>query len=398
MKLPLIDKLSEKEQSVLKMVAVGSLAASFLVISSVWLVHLLGRDTSGETVLGDYGEMAKVYERRSDDLFEIDISAHEMAARHFTKIDQPSKAINHLLRILPAQPDNKRLRCDLATAYLKSKQYGNAQRLFEELKRETEDSLSAVVAARHGLTLFYRGHIEESLKQLRKSQKKHPESSEIYCYLGQIEASINIPSPAAEAHFEKAIELDPTYVEARYQQARYFMKRDDYLQCRDSLLAILKIEPLHVRTHSRLGMVYYYLNQPEMAEKSYLTALALNPGDFNTHYNLGELLYTFRDNPRAALQQFREAAALAPGHPEANFKIGLICLNSDLLKEAALHLQRAADAAPDNIRMLLQLGVAYERLGSKQRALETYQRIRAISPLNRIANQKIASLQNQIQG
>ncbi len=393
MKIPFLENLSDAEKKTLKLVAGGSLAASVGVVGLVWIVGFLSVGSRASGYTGNAGSVEKIYEEKSDDLLEIDIQAHLLASQHFATTNQPGKAANHLLRIIPAQPDNRALRCDLATAYLREKRYDEAMTLFRQLAGKKTDSLSSLIDARYGLALYYLGNVQESLQHLQNALGRYPRSSEVLCYLGQVEAALSVPSPDAEKHFQKAIQIDPEYIEARYQQARYFMQCHQYLQCRDSLLAILDREPLHVRTHSRLGMVYYYLNQPDMAEKSYRTALALNPNDFNTHYNLGELLYTFRSDRRKALEQFREAVTLAPDHPEANFKIGLICLNNDLLKEAALHLRRAQQNDPENIRILLQLAVAFERLESRNKALDVYQRIRLIDPLNRIANQKIASLQ-----
>jgi len=71
-------------------------------------------------------------------------------------------------------------------------------------------------------------------------------------------------------------------------------------------LRILDIEPLNAKTHARLGMVYYYLDEPEMAKKSYTTALALNPNDYNTHYNLGELFYSKYEDNGSALDEFKK--------------------------------------------------------------------------------------------
>jgi Flp pilus assembly protein TadD len=75
-------------------------------------------------------------------------------------------------------------------------------------------------------------------------------------------------------------------------------------------------------------------------------------------------------------------------HPEANFKIGLICLNNNMAKEAVEYLKRALQSNGKDIRVLLQLGVAYERLGMKDDALAAYQAILNVDPLNRIALQK----------
>jgi tetratricopeptide (TPR) repeat protein len=139
-------------------------------------------------------------------------------------------------------------------------------------------------------------------------------------------------------------------------------------------------------------MVYYYLHDYEQAKKSYLTALALNPRDFNTRYNLGELFYSALGDTENGLHEFKIALKQDPGHVEANFKVGLICLHNNMLKEAIRYFEVARANGPENVRVLMQLAVAYEMLGDKTTALRTYKAIAEIDPLNSIALQKIRYL------
>jgi tetratricopeptide (TPR) repeat protein len=139
-------------------------------------------------------------------------------------------------------------------------------------------------------------------------------------------------------------------------------------------------------------MVYYYLDEPEMAKKSYTTALALNPHDYNTHYNLGELYYSKYNDNADALDEFKKALEGNPSHAEANFRAGVICLGNNMAKEAVGYLESARASDPKNIRLLLQLGVAYERLDMKDEALSTYRLILDFDPLNQVAGQKVKLL------
>ncbi|MBD3322349.1 MAG: tetratricopeptide repeat protein [Chitinivibrionales bacterium] len=338
-------------------------------------------------------ELMSLYSERGDDLMDIDIRAHELVAEKYLKTNRPHEAIKHLLRILPVKKQARRIKFTLATACLESGKYSDAEALFDDLLDEdVSDSLQPKIAARYGLVLFYRDKIQESMKRLHQAADRYPECAEAACYLGQVEASLHTPSPRAESLFVKAIRIDPLYVDARYQQARYFMNLNQFLRSRDSLRAILRIDPLHVKTHSRLGMAYYYLEEPEAAKKSYETALTLNPYDFNTHYNLGELYYTFYNDPNRAAREFKRALEIVPGHAEANFKTGLICLENQQNKEAARYLQKACKKEPSNVRFLLQLAVAYERLGMNDKALSAYQSIVQVDALNHIAQQKIKLL------
>jgi tetratricopeptide (TPR) repeat protein len=339
-------------------------------------------------------EMYGYFEKKSRDLLPVDVEAHGFIAEYYLTSDQPQKAIDHILRILPVQRTNRGLMLKLATAYMQSGDFRSALETFTKLEEgDTGDDLSASVAARKGLTLFYMGNAGASRACLDKCVKDFPRSAEALCYLGEVEAAASEASGKAEEYFKKSLSVDSAFVESWYQYARFCMGRGDYAQGRNFLLKILEIEPLSAKTHARLGMSYYYLDQPEMAKKSYQTALALNPGDYNTHYNLGELFFTKYEDNASALEEFKKALAGNPRHAEANFRVGVICLGNGMIKEAIGYLESARDASPKNIRVLLQLGVAYEKMEMKDEALGIYRRVVDIDPMNRAAAQKIKLLE-----
>ena len=333
------------------------------------------------------------FEKKSRDLLPLDIEAHSFTAQYYLKNDQPQKAIDHILRILPLQKENRRLKVELATAYLQSSQYPNALLELTKLTQsDTADEFSAAVEARTGLTLFYLGRVRESIDKLSDCIARHPRCAEAICYLGEVRAATSTPAESVDGYFKKSLEADPKYVEAWYQRARFSMSQGAYPRSREYLLKILDIEPLNAKAHARLGMAYYYLNEPEMAKKAYQTALALNPNDYNTHYNLGELYYTKYEDDTAALEEFKKTLEGNPAHAEANFRTGVICLNNAMIKEAVRYLEKAREASPKNVRVLLQLGVAYERLDMKDEALNIYRLILDIDALNQVARQKIKLL------
>ncbi len=380
--------LGEKERNIISAVFKYSLLCALLFAGLAWGVQYALIQYKAQKRTKEALDPTLFYEKKSKDLLPVDVEAHAFVANYYLKNDQPQKAIDHILRIIPLEKNNPLLGLDLATAYLASGSYGLALACFRKLiDQGTPDSLSATVEARLGLTLFYLGKTRESIEHLDKCIVLHPRSAEALGYRGEVEAAVSAPDKAEE-YFNKSIASDSTYVEAWYQLARVCMTEGQYARARRCLLRVLDVEPLHVRAHSRLGMVYYYLDEPELAKKSYLTALALNPGDYNTHYNLGELYYSKLSDEKNALEEFKKAVKGDSLHREANFKIGLICLANDMNKEAAVFFKRALSTSDKDVRILLQLGVAYERLGMRNEALAAYNVILSVDPLNRIALQK----------
>jgi tetratricopeptide (TPR) repeat protein len=398
MKLPIpIPHLTPAEIATLKRVAINSAVIALIIVGIVWLIRFRAVKTAEKHAPPPANaDISAVLSSAGPEISDLDINAHRLALDVYIKTDQPEKAIKHILRILPLSKakEKKELLLKLATEYMEAGRCEQALSVFEKLSDfdMEKDSLSPLIAARRGLALFYFGKIESSRDELTQCIAQYPNDPEACCYLGEVEAAIKTPSPEAERFFQEAIDKNPLYAEARYQQARYYMTLKEYPRALDSLQQILLLEPLYEKAHSRLGMAYYYLNMPSLALKSYETALALNADDFNVHYNLGELYYTLYSNMELALKEFKKTIELQPDHAEANFKIGLICLANNMNKEAVKYLETAVTNSPKNIRFMLQLAVAYEKLDLKDNALQVYLRVAELAPLDQIAQQKIKLL------
>ncbi|MBD3419362.1 MAG: tetratricopeptide repeat protein [Chitinivibrionales bacterium] len=396
----LLDKLpfSDTEKHIIRLVLIGCCSVSGLLIMSVIGIRIFvstGEQQAYALTLAP-DDLAAHYEQRRGDILPIDVQAHQFQARHYYNTGNYRKAIEHLLRIYFSKASDDQVAIDLASAYLRAGKYRKAYSLFSELMElQRKDSYDPAIHARYALTKYYLGDEAGSTSELKKCIAQAPDAPEAYTYLAQIEATRHLPSPEAETYFEKAIQADPYFSEARYQQARYLMNIENYKAARDSLFKLLESNPLHAKAHSRLGMTYYYLLQPELAKKSLQTALTLNPDDFNARFNLGELEFTFYHDSAGALHNFRQVIALQPQHPQANFKIGLICLGNNQAKEAIKFLERARRNSLQNTRILLLLAVAYEKTSQPDRALALYHDIMEIDNLNPIARQKIKLLSNR---
>ena len=382
--------LTEKERVLLKKVLRFSCLGCVIVVAGAWGIRKL---LNAQQASSDNLPVLMNLATGKGDLLPVDLEAHQIAAELYIKTDRPEKSIEHLQRIVAFKRNDRRILFQLATATLESRQYQSAVQLFQKLLESGEtDSLSLSIHARYGLCLYYLGRIEESLAVLRQAFSLDATNPEVSCYLGQVLASQDVHSAEALRHLEDAVGWNKNFTEGWYQLGRYFMNLGEYEKARIYLLRVLEIEPIHVKTHSRLGMVYYYLNQPAMAKQSYEMALSLNPHDYNTHYNLGELYYSVYNDSMQAAVEFQSALKDNPDHIQANFKMGLICMGNTMAREAVQYFTRVITIDPYNTRAWLQLGSCYEQLGMNQQALQTYQRITSYDALNDVALHKIRIL------
>ncbi len=334
----------------------------------------------------------------SPGLDRIDIAAHKLSAK--LSGSNTGKRILHLERVVSADPYDALPQLKLAEAYLSLRDVEKASnRLSTLLEMDSlPDSVMIKGKGLYGLALCYKGDQEQGLSQLEDAIERHPESGLLYCYRGMAEKVSDPFSESAEEMFARARELDGDNPYILYQSSRHLMNRkdrtrDDLIKARRFLKQASEKEPFNPRIYGRLGMVYYYLDQPELAEKNYRNSLRINPGDYNTRFNLGDLyLFSLRDTV-AALKEFKETVSLNPEHVMANFRIGLLLINNRMYKEAVEYLKAAREADPRNKRVMFQLAVCYERLDMKEDALRVYQDILEHDELNFIAKNKVKQLQ-----
>ena len=383
--------LKEREQKLVIRAVLISTALCLLLILGFWA--FTAPHTPPDAPKNDEQEQepaAQLVNARG--ITDLDIEAHNFAAQRYMSSGRPDAALPHLRRIAALRREDQKGADALdrmVTAYLDIGEFEHALDAAQRLLAITHDSSSASLQVRRATALYNLKEYDESSQLLQDVLAREPNNAEALTFMGQMEAAAQTRSPTAERLFRRAIEADPDYPEVRYQFARYFENNGDYRSAKAFLQQVLDKNPLHVRAHARMGMIYYYEGNPEMALRSYQTALALNPYDYNTLYNLGELYRNMLNDSENALREFVAVLDINPDHDEASFRAGLICVENDMFKEAIRYFEASLKENRRDIRRLLQLAAAYERLGDKRSALSVYKEITDIDPLHSIAIQKI---------
>ena len=76
-----------------------------------------------------------------------------------------------------------------------------------------------------------------------------------------------------------------------------------------------------------------------------LEAIALDPDDADSHYNLGRL-YGLTGRPDQAIDQFRETVRLEPANAEAHFNLGTAYAQKDQMNEAIAEFRPRSAISP----------------------------------------------------
>lgn len=213
----------------------------------------------------------------------------------------------------------------------------------------------------------------------------------------------------AAAHYQRAVEADPSYEAAVYSYGRvlaalerhadavtlfeaFSAARPDDLDARNEYLLslgragryeeaervageILLADPENVQTYRSLSSMYQAKGDFGMARLTADKAASLmetrDPGLLN---NEGVAALLQGDEP-GAIALFKEALALHPTNFEANLNLGFIALNSGDYALAMETLSKATQADPTSLDAKLGLAVAYRGMSDYDRADALYAEI-----------------------
>jgi 4-amino-4-deoxy-L-arabinose transferase-like glycosyltransferase len=154
------------------------------------------------------------------------------------------------------------------------------------------------------------------------------------------------------------------------------------------LCAVALLLPHAAGFEPRMDLVEYNLGRldeesglPEEAGEHYRAAFALNPRDFLSALNLGNLAARRRDWP-TALGFYERAAALEPRSDDAESNLGGVYLALGDLVRAEAHLDRALALNPGNLPALQNETLLHARRGDLTGARELNRRALAAEPGN----------------
>ena len=162
-----------------------------------------------------------------------------------------------------------------------------------------------------GVYHYQQGEVSKAIQAYQKAVDLDPSFVEAYNNLGIIFQEMGDLESAFKS-YRKAIEVDPHYVKSLNNLGIIHYLRGEDGQAIDLFKKALSINPDHIETHIHLGTLYKKMGQSEKGIESYQKALAINPHHGETHYNLG-LLYEQIGKTDLAIHHYKQFVLLAAG-------------------------------------------------------------------------------------
>lgn len=233
--------------------------------------------------------------------------------------------------------------------------------------------------------------LPEARLLLDQAVKRDPRNAEAWFYLGKLQLATDNPSLATEMA-DKAIQLDPT-------NARFHLLRGNALgaqvskvnvlrqlfvasDCRRSFEKAVQLDPRY--REARLQLFKYYLSVPGIAGGSPEKAKAFAEQTLGLdvacgHYMRGLILH--RKDPGAAQAEYRLALAADPTFPDAYNELGYVELGLKQLDMALEHFHQRLALEPASAEGYDSLGDGWMAKGSLGEAIQAYRQALRLNPL-----------------
>jgi tetratricopeptide (TPR) repeat protein len=275
--------------------------------------------------------------------------------------DMPEKALEALKRAMELEPNDLKYKKSYALALersgaaaasreQRSQQYGDAQRLWEQMleraSKERDQNL-AREARQHIVTLWgLTGTLEQRTDSLtRRLEQKPPDLeagrllAEAFLRLGRYRD--------AEHTLRRVMEYAPTDLDSHLRLERALVQSGRTAEAIQVLEQVTKLEPARAREYyQRMGRYAAELYQDEQAIEYTRRAVELSPDDADGHFRLGEM-YRRRQDTDNAILEFRRALSKNDRLFAVHFQLAELLLNKQEVDEADQLLRRVLRASPD---------------------------------------------------
>jgi len=339
-------------------------------------------------------ETSQADERSFDSKYDsFDEQSHLQLMRQNVKEYNYKLAYKHGFRIEKYLLSNSALSAEWGHVLLEAGMPQDALLVLQ--KQASSGSMNGEAAMDLAFAMHRSGNSEDAIHFLDSQQKN--KSADILAAKAAIvgEHSDTTKRFVADSIFKYALKINSGLPIVNYYYGRYLMQKGDFKNSKFYLERALKARPDEPRYVARLGMAEFYLKRDANAEILYKKALKLNPHDYNTWFNLGELYLSqanesnyvpeIRRKIRMALEAYLKTIEMDSEHANAHSRIGLILNGNGEHAEAIRHLNIALERMPRNTLVMHQLSSAYLYMQDTARSIDYLEKILTIDPFNKIA-------------
>ncbi len=185
----------------------------------------------------------------------------------------------------------------------------------------------------------------------------------------------------AAIHFQKALEVQPKYPEARNNLGNVFFQKGQVDEAVAHYQKALEINPKFALARYNLGVAFLQIGRVHDAVAHFQEALAIEPDMAKAQYNLG-LAFAQLGRVSEAVVHYNKALEINPSYADAEYNLGVVLVQLGRINEAVSHYNKALVVNPNYAEAHNNLGTAFIQIGRVSEAVAHFRKAMTINPLN----------------
>lgn len=308
--------------------------------------------------------------------------AHYQLALCDLKLGSVHNAYIELSRTVALQPGNFEAEIELGNLLLLAGQPDRALERADYVLLKDANNVSAHILKADARARMRQ--IDQALTEMNTAVQLDPQRAASYLNLGVLETAKTPDSPAAEADFKKAIELDSKSIQPRLALATLYDQDKRFNDSEQQLQNLLKLAPKDQRVRAALVRHYLLQDQKDLAEKAAKDAKTALEPDPNGAQFLARYYLSIK-NAKAATAEYQQLAQQFPKErPIQHAYIDLLMLQGQ--NDAALkQLGAVLKSFPEDNQALTDKGVLFAKEGKNPEARDVLQSVVKADPQNVLA-------------
>ena len=273
--------------------------------------------------------------------------------------------------------------------------------------------LSAATAAEQlaaGRAALDRDDNEKAVELFSKAIELQPNNAEAHYLLGLAYGDLaqrsNILKQASlakktRAEFERAVELDPNYLDARFMLINFYLLAPGFMGGGDDKALAQAAEIRRrdsIEGHRAYARVYTHQKKTDLVRKEFVEAVRENPKSGRAHYLLAGFLINEKTWP-AALHELDMALQVDPAYMPIHLRLGAhAALSGSNYTRGEESLRKYLTHKPGNNEPPLAaawywLGQIQEKQGKKNEAKQSYRNGLKLAPNDKQLREAVGRLQ-----
>ena len=226
----------------------------------------------------------------------------------YAEIDNPEKAIAHLLKAVKIDIKSEAASFNLAVAYMTKDQHENAERFFKQVLVINPLNLKAVIELA-GLEMR-KGAYQAGAQYYQRAIELDPNDSTVLKDFGDAQRRLGNLDEALQI-INRSISLDANNPDALNVLGCIYVDAGKLENAKDAFEKVISVDPKMIGAHISLGNVFIKQGLYLEAMESYDKAIAIDPKSIVALTNKGQLLIRGA-HYKEALELFNEAYRLDP--------------------------------------------------------------------------------------